>query len=198
MPTQEERREATRARILDAAHRLLHDEGVSGTTTRAVLDAAGVSRGAMYHHFASHEDLLAAVYEREASGAIERAMTRVRPSGSPLADLEAACLAWLDEVAKPRVARVLVIEGPRALGLERCREIESEYSMGRMRAGLAAARDAQEIHVLSLDLALRVLNAALTEAAVSIVTARRKGQARRAAGEMVRQVLAGFATACRA
>ena len=65
MATQAERREATRALLLDASRKLFLERGSAATTTRDILDAAGVSRGAMYHHFASRDELLSVVYEAE-------------------------------------------------------------------------------------------------------------------------------------
>src|SRR5260370_37519764 len=51
----------TRARILDAAAQLLRDKGVSGTTTREIARAAGLSDAAIYSHFKSRGELLNAL-----------------------------------------------------------------------------------------------------------------------------------------
>lgn len=53
-----------RASLLDAADQVLAERGVQGLTLRDVARAAGVSHGAPYHHFASLNELLAAVAER--------------------------------------------------------------------------------------------------------------------------------------
>ncbi|MDL4817253.1 TetR/AcrR family transcriptional regulator [Actinomadura opuntiae] len=60
MPKREEQRDATRRRIVEAAVESLVEAGVAATTTVEVQRRAGVSRGALLHHFASHEDLLGA------------------------------------------------------------------------------------------------------------------------------------------
>jgi AcrR family transcriptional regulator len=172
----------------------LRREGVAGTTTRAILSEAGISRGAMYHHFASLEDLIAAVYEDEAAGAIERAVARRKPNDSPIEDLLATCLAWLDELSDPGVARVLAVDGPAALGWERCRDIEAAYSLAQMRAWLEAATRAGEIEIVSADLVARILNASLTEAALSIVRSRKKRRARADAEVTLRQLVSGLRT----
>src|SRR5689334_3603001 len=51
---------AMRQRLLDAAVACLIELGVAGTTTLAVQNRAGTSRGALLHHFPTHADLLAA------------------------------------------------------------------------------------------------------------------------------------------
>jgi AcrR family transcriptional regulator len=62
--TQRERRDETRAKLLDATIASLHDVGYAATTTRRVAELAGVSMGAMTHHFPYRLDLIAAAVER--------------------------------------------------------------------------------------------------------------------------------------
>jgi AcrR family transcriptional regulator len=61
--SQEERSALTRARILDATLDTLAERGYAGTTTTAVAERAGVSRGAQLHHFRTRQELLAAAVE---------------------------------------------------------------------------------------------------------------------------------------
>lgn len=61
--TQEERRAATRAALLDAALACLVEHGYEGTTTGLVCERAGVSRGAHQHHFGTRPALVAAALE---------------------------------------------------------------------------------------------------------------------------------------
>jgi AcrR family transcriptional regulator len=61
--TQEERRTATRAALLEATAACLTEHGFAATTTTAVAERAGVSQGALFKHFPSKSDLLAATGE---------------------------------------------------------------------------------------------------------------------------------------
>lgn len=63
MPTQAERRAATRTTLLDAAAEVLVERGLAGFTTTAVTDRAGVSNGALFRHFRTRLDLIAATVE---------------------------------------------------------------------------------------------------------------------------------------
>jgi AcrR family transcriptional regulator len=65
--TQQERREGTRLKLLDATIECLVELGYAGTTFQRVQDRAGVSRGALLHHFASKEDLLVAAVHHVAT-----------------------------------------------------------------------------------------------------------------------------------
>ncbi len=192
MATQDQRRQATRATLIEAARELIRRDGITTTTTRAILDAAKVSRGAMYHHFASLEDLIAAVYEQEAAAAITRAVKNHPPSGSPIEDLLGTSLAWLDELTDPDVAQILAVDGPTALGWERCRDIEAEYSLAQMSAWLEAASHAGEIEIASAELVARILNASLVELALSIMRSKKKKNARAEATATFQQLVNGL------
>jgi len=68
--TQQERREDTRARLLAATIDCLVEHGYAGTTTQRVQDRAGLSRGALLHHFATKEALLVAAVSHVADAQI--------------------------------------------------------------------------------------------------------------------------------
>lgn len=172
MATQQERTEATRALIVSAARTLFLRDGVDATPTEAILTEAGISRGALYHHFPSKRDVFAAVYELEAAGAIQRAVASVKPAGSTIETLIRTCLAWLREARKPDVARLLLQDGPALLGIQQCREIEARHSLGRTMSGIEAAQEAGEVEVASVELTARVLNATLGELAVVLASDR--------------------------
>ena len=62
--------ERTRARIVDAAARLIYERGVAGTTVEGVRAAAAVSGSQLYHYFADKEGLVRAVIDRQADAII--------------------------------------------------------------------------------------------------------------------------------
>lgn len=164
--TQAERRARTRTTILDAARAHFIDTGYSDTSVATILDTAGVSRGAMYHHFASKEEVFAAVFVQTANDAIRSAAARVDPTLGPHDRLVAGCLAWLDVVSDRPTGQLLFTQGPIALGWQRCRTLEEATSLGVVRASLRAAVDADEIEVESIDSTARLINALLAEAAL--------------------------------
>ncbi|QIP83213.1 TetR/AcrR family transcriptional regulator [Streptomyces sp. Tu 2975] len=81
--TQEQRREETRQRLLDATIDCLVEYGFAGTSTHRVQERAGVSRGALLHHFASKADLLAAAIHRVAELRLTHIRRETRGSGNP-------------------------------------------------------------------------------------------------------------------
>src|SRR4051812_13680311 len=93
-----EQSEATRAALLAAARELFADRGYAAVGTEEIVRSAGVTRGALYHHFDGKKDLFRAVYEE-----LEREIVEVIGAGaeaagaqSPLAVLRVGAQAWLD------------------------------------------------------------------------------------------------------
>jgi AcrR family transcriptional regulator len=168
VPTQSERRATTRGAIVEAATTLFTERSFDDTSVADILELAGVSRGALYHHFAAKEDVFAAVFVATSSAAIRQAGVRIRMDMSPLDALLAGCLGWLDAVKHPAVHRILFVDGPSALGWDRARKLEDATSLGLMRVAVKRAADAGEIEVPSVDLTARLLNGLLAEAALTL------------------------------
>ena len=59
---------ATRARILDAAQKLVLEQGFAGTSVDDVIAAAGTTKGGFFHHFASKQELARVLVERYVEG----------------------------------------------------------------------------------------------------------------------------------
>src|SRR5258705_11675019 len=80
--TQAERTAATRALLIGAGRRLFADKGFAEVSTQAIVAAAGVTRGALYHQFADKVGLFAAVYEeveRDPVADIARETSKAQP-----------------------------------------------------------------------------------------------------------------------
>ena len=169
MATQAERRQATRNRILTEARTLFVQHGYEATTTTLIQKAAGVSRGALYHHFASKEAIFTTIYEQTSADAINAAAHSAPADESPLESLITGCLNWIDKACEPETASILFEEGPIALGWARCRDIENAYSLRVLRLSIQKVVAAGELHTDSVELTTRLLNALLGEAALALV-----------------------------
>ena len=167
MARQADRRQATRAALIAAARACFAEQGFDASSTDAVLARAGVSKGALYHHFASKADLLAAVFEGVATETMERAQKAARTAPTPRAALAAACRAWLRAALAPEPRTILLETGPAILGHARARAIEEAITQAPMRRTIAALVDQGDARVPDIDLAARLLDAALAEMALA-------------------------------
>jgi AcrR family transcriptional regulator len=133
MPEVKSRRElyseATRAALLDEATTLFAERGYAGTSLEDVASASQVTRGAVYHHFASKQALFEAVLqlqEARATETIAAAATAPDPWDAAILALD----AYLRQCCDPVYGRLVWVEGPAALGWRRWRECERNYAYG--------------------------------------------------------------------
>jgi len=166
VPSQAERTDATRRRILDAARDLFAGRGWAATTVDEIVRAAGVTKGALYHHFRDKTDVLRAVYEEQEARSIELLLSIPIETDDPLDLLRLGCRAFLTECLDPTFRRIALVEAPAALGWEEWRAIDARYGFGLLRAGVANAMEAGRIRRLPLDRVAHLLLAALLEAAL--------------------------------
>lgn len=169
MASQSERRQSTRAALIAAARASFVEQGFDATSTDAVLARAGVSKGALYHHFTSKVDLLAAVFEavsRELVAQAQAAMTAEMPA--PLG-LGLTLKAWLRAVMEVEPRRIILETGPAVLGFARAREIEEGIALVPMRRGITRAVEQGLVTCADPDLAARLLNATVYELALAAI-----------------------------
>lgn len=84
-----------RARILDAAERVVKTHGAAKLTFEGLVQESGISRGGITYHFATKEDLLRALVERDlAQGKADEARQHAQCPGDPGAELIALIRTW--------------------------------------------------------------------------------------------------------
>jgi AcrR family transcriptional regulator len=173
MTTRAERSEGTRSRLVAAGRELFAERGFAAVGTEEIVAAAGVTRGALYHHFDDKRDLFRAVHEAleaELVGRIGEAIAAVR-SDDPVDALRAAVPAFLDLATDPGLARITLVEAPSVLGWAEWREIDARYGLGLAEAALGAAIDAGRIPKQPVRPLAHLLLAALGEAGIMVATA---------------------------
>jgi AcrR family transcriptional regulator len=168
--TQAQRTETTRQALIDAARALFTERGYDAVSAEEIVRAAGVSRGALYHHFGGKAELLEAVYARLEAESTERVARIVLGSEleSPLEAMRAGVEAFLDECAEPELRQIALHDAPAVLGWERWREIGAANGLGLIEASLTAAIEAGEIRELPVKPLAHLLLGALDEAAMLV------------------------------
>lgn len=183
-----DRSEKTRTALMQAARALFVDKGYAETSTPEIVAAAGITRGALYHHFEDKRALFRAVVTDEAL-AVASAIELETPDGlQPVEALLKGSVAYLDAMRVPGRTRLLLIEGPSVLGLAEMKKLDDENAARTLRDGLEAAIDARGLPIAALA---DLLSASFDRAALAI-DAGEDAQAYRAAiVALIRRVAAG-------
>jgi AcrR family transcriptional regulator len=188
--TQAERSGATRAALLTAARELFAANGYAGTPREEIVAAAGVTRGALQHHFRDKGSLFLAVYEQVEQELVDSvAKAAMRAGGDPVEELRAGCQAYLDAVLDPAVQRICAIDGPAVLASDVRQEITDRYALGLVRGVLEQGMAGGLIATAPVEPFARVLLAGVTAAAEYVATARDPRKARKEAGRTLDLVL---------
>ncbi|WP_069161118.1 TetR/AcrR family transcriptional regulator [Nocardia altamirensis] len=192
--TQAERSASTRGAVIRAARDLFGQHGYGAVSTIAVAEAAGVSRGALYHQFNDKRDLFEAVFED-----LERSLVEVigaaiaeSPSPDPIANLIVGCLAWLQASTAPEVRRIALLDGPAVLGWSRWREIELRHTIGRVENALAGAIAAKRIRAQPVRPLALVIVGALDEAAQYLAHSDNPAEDTTAIRSVIEQLISGL------
>ena len=162
------RGEATRGQLIAVATRMFAERGYEDTSIGAVLREAGVSRGSLYHHFASKEALFEAVAEDVETRVGTQTVAATAGADGPAAALRAGFLAWVRLAGDPVVQRILLIDGPSVLGWERWRAMEERHAFGAIRLVLQAAAPQARLRPELVGTLALVLLASVNEVALMV------------------------------
>lgn len=166
-----ERGEATRARLVEAARELFAQRGYAGVGTEEVVRRAGVTRGALYHHFRDKRDLFRAVYEQTEEDLVTATAARASSAEDPWQALVTGIGAFLDACSEPALMRIGVLDAPAVLGWREWREIGARHGLGLIEATLKAAMDAGTLRRTDVEPLARLLFGTLGEAAQLVANA---------------------------
>ncbi|MEV0298226.1 TetR/AcrR family transcriptional regulator [Nocardia sp. NPDC050710] len=193
--TQAERSASTRGAVIRAARELFGQYGYGAVSTIAVAEAAGVSRGALYHQFSEKRDLFEAVFEDLERSLVEVIGAAVAESQSddPIANLIVGCLAWLQASTAPEVQRIALLDAPAVLGWSRWREIELRHTIGRVENALAGAIAAGRIRTQPVRPLALVVVGALDEAAQYLAHSADPAEDTAAIRSVIEQLISGLA-----
>lgn len=166
-----EQGQATRQELVTVATKLFAKQGYDGTSIEAVLAAAEVSRGALYHHFASKDALFEAVLEDVEAGIAETIVRSARRATDPVGVLRAGCRAWLRVAEDPAAHQIALVDAPAVVGWQRWREIDERHAFGLLKRALEAVAAMGRLRADVVDVMAHMLLAALLEVALVIARA---------------------------
>jgi AcrR family transcriptional regulator len=169
--TQQQRSDATVEDLVHAARDLFAADGYAATSLDAVCERAGVTKGALYHHFAGKKQLFSAVYIREQERLAEKVSAAYRKvADDPWEAVFEGSRTYLEASLDPEVQRITLFDAPGALGYEamrdlgvNCRELTLSGVQRAIRKGAIPPRPAAPLTAM--------LYGGLSESAMAIVRA---------------------------
>jgi AcrR family transcriptional regulator len=194
--TQDERRAATRRALVCAARELFAEEGYHAAAAGEVVRRAGLTRGAMYHHFEDKRDLFRAVVEEveeEVDGIVlSRARRALRETSDAWEAFLAGYRAYLDACVRPDVRRILLLDGPAVLGWEEWHEIDAAHAVGQIEAGLWLMMENGMMERRPARPLAHLLHGAILEAAIYVAVSGEPEQARDTVWDGLKRLLEGL------
>lgn len=189
--TQAERAAETRDALIAAARPLFAALGFAEAALEAIVRAAGVTRGALYHHFADKTELFAAVFEQVEGEVAAQMGEAIAASGQtdPVEVMRLGAGFWLDACSDPEVQRIVLVDAPAVLGWTRWTEIGNRYNVGLVRALLTDAVETGRIPSQPIEATALTILGAMREATLYVALAEDHDQARQEAGIVMNRLI---------
>ncbi|WP_171074385.1 TetR/AcrR family transcriptional regulator [Nonomuraea basaltis] len=147
--TQVERSDETTTALVRAARELFGGNGYAATSIDAVAAAAGVTKGAAYHHFGGKAPLFRAAFDGELAKVTAELERVAAEEADPWAALRRGARTFLEHCLDPGFRQIVLLDAPAVLGWETVRAVEQGHLLCMLLAGfrLAAEGDEEEAAV---------------------------------------------------
>jgi AcrR family transcriptional regulator len=164
----EDRTDATKRALVAAARKLFVERGYANTATPDIVAAAGVTRGALYHHFADKSELFFIVAKNMAEEVAQSVSEKSKKSIGALNSLGDGAKGYFAAMAEDGRARVLLLDAPSALSPGQCAELSQLSGEKELEDGLRAAMAADHDKKVPYAELAALVSAAFDRAALAI------------------------------
>jgi AcrR family transcriptional regulator len=183
----------TRAALVNAARLLFTEKGFHGAGTTEIVARAGVTRGALQHHFPRKEDLFLAVFQLvQQDMASAAVMAAEAGSGARWLKLKDGIDEFLEAATKPEVQQIILIDGPAVLGWAEWRRLEAHYGLGVVERGIVDGIEAGLIGKQEPRPLAHLILSIIDEAALMVANATDAEKAQRDVRRAIRTLLSSL------
>jgi len=193
--TPAEKATRTRQALVVAARERFGEQGYAATSIDEIVRQAGVTKGALYHHFADKDALFRAVVEDvkgELTGIVGAAFLEAVTEPDALDTVTRGCLAFIDVHRDPAVQRITILDARAFLDAATRRELDARYEVAVIRGALRRAVNLGVIDPQPLGPLAHVLAGGLSEACALLAEAEDEETVRDEIHAVVRRLLAGL------
>lgn len=181
--------EQTRARLIASARQAFARLGYAKTSMDDLTAEAGLTRGALYHHFGDKQGLLAAVVEQIDSEMDERLDAISAAATDPWQGFAQRCRAYLEMAQEAEIRRIVLQDARAVLGQ---RQPAEEHCIDSLSRRLQALVEAGLITPAPSQALARLINGSLVDAALWIAAAEQPGQRLQQALQALELLLRGL------
>ncbi|MET3957826.1 AcrR family transcriptional regulator [Rhodococcus sp. OAS809] len=187
--------QSTRRALLDAGLELFVSSGYTSVSAEQVVRTAGLTRGALYHHFdGGKRGLFEAVFEEQEAAASQKISDAIGSRTEVWERQLAAVDAFLDVCSEKNYREIVLLQGPAALGWERWRELDEQYLRGLVLDSISTLRTSGLIESHPDTLATAAIYGAITEVSLAVAHAPDPALAREQAAHLIRDLFSGIRT----
>lgn len=132
----------TRRSMVVEARRLFGERGYAATSVDEIVRAAGVTKGALYHHFTGKDDLFRAVVEDvkgEVTAVVGESFLATDDEPDALDTVTRGCLAFIDAHRDPAIQRITILDARSVLDPIQRRALDARYEVAVIRGALRRA-----------------------------------------------------------
>jgi AcrR family transcriptional regulator len=166
--TNQERTRHTRQALISAARQRFEADGYSGTNLDDVAELAGVTKGALYHHFPTKRALYDAVVVDIQDEIHVHASRRADKAKTAWDKFVEAFVGFVETAPEPGI-RMLMVEAPAVLGYQRWQEIGEERHLAAIVGVLEELQRNGELALEATPELARVVNT-MTNAVATLVS----------------------------
>ncbi|MEV6431935.1 TetR/AcrR family transcriptional regulator [Nocardia sp. NPDC051463] len=164
--TRTQQREVTRSALLRESRRLFAAKGYGAVGLSEIVAATGVTKGALYHNFASKAELFRAVLEQLQREVGDRVAAAAAAHTDPWTQLMVGCETFLTTCTGPEIQRIMLIDGPAVLGWHQWRALDEATSARHLAEALAMLIDNGVLTPQPIEPLTHLLSGAMNEAAL--------------------------------
>lgn len=191
--TRAQMRADTSAMLIATARQHFFEVGYAAASMDRICEAAGVTRGALYHNFGGKKGLFEAVFrklDKEIGDRMDESSEGVK---DPLEALIASCFGYFDAALDPEIQRILLLDGPAVLG-QKAREIDEASAIRPFADALSRLIETGRLRLADPEAVARMLNGAMIDAAMWIAGNEAPEEALVKAKEVLQLLIRGMET----
>ncbi len=168
---------------------MFYQNGYEKASIEEIIQTAGISRGALYHHFENKLALFEAVFDNIQAQIADNILDAANKEPEKWNQLLAGCRAFLQSCIDPKIQRIAIIEAPSVLDWNTWRKVDSVHGLSLLKSCLNELMNDGIIKTQPLEILSHLLSGAMNEAALYIAHSKNPKKSLKEAVAIIEQLL---------